>query len=83
MTGVKSTKEIIVTIFKDNKTFEEERAFCKIEFSKEYLKNGAMELHFTIEPDTGKIFRELSQKVIASQPPSFFGSIWNFKVFEV
>jgi uncharacterized protein (DUF2141 family) len=51
VTDIKSTKgKIIVIIFKDNKTFEDEKAFRKIEFSKEHLKNGAMELHFTLEP---------------------------------
>jgi hypothetical protein len=35
VTDVKSTKgKIIVIIFKDNKTFKEEKVFHKIEFSK-------------------------------------------------
>jgi len=51
VTEVKSTKgKIIIILFKDHETFEKERAFRKIAFSKDGLKNGAIELHFTIEP---------------------------------
>ena len=51
VTDMRSAKgKIIIILFKDNETFEEERAFRKIAFSKDDLKNGAVELHFTIEP---------------------------------
>ncbi|HEY5826471.1 MAG TPA: DUF2141 domain-containing protein [Cyclobacteriaceae bacterium] len=51
ITEVKSTKgKIIIILFKDHETFEEERAFRRIAFSKDSLKNGAIELRFTIEP---------------------------------
>ena len=51
VTDMKSTKgKIIIILFKDNETFENERSFRKIVFAKDGLKNGAIELHFTIEP---------------------------------
>ncbi len=51
VTEMKSTKgKIVIILFKDNETFEEEKGFRRISFSKEGLKNGSIELHFTIEP---------------------------------
>jgi uncharacterized protein (DUF2141 family) len=51
VTDIKSTKgKIVIILFKDHETFEEERGFRRIAFSKDSLKNGAIDLHFTIEP---------------------------------
>lgn len=51
ISDMKSTKgKIMIIIFKDNETFENEKAFRKIEFSKKGLVNGTLELHFTIDP---------------------------------
>jgi len=53
VTDIKSTKgKIVIILFKDHETFEEERGFRRIAFSKDSLKNGAIDLHFTIEPGT-------------------------------
>jgi len=51
VTEVKSTKgKIVIILFKDHETFEEEKSFRRIAFSKDSLKNGSIELYFTIEP---------------------------------
>ncbi len=51
VTEVKSTKgKIVIILFKDHETFEEERGFRRIAFSKDSLTNGAIDLYFTIEP---------------------------------
>ena len=51
VTEVKSAKgKIVIIVFKDHETFEEERSFRRIAFSKDSLKNGTIELRFTLEP---------------------------------
>jgi len=53
VSGIRSPKgQIILSVFKDEKTFEEEKPFKKIVFDKKTISDGTLILNFEIEQGT-------------------------------
>ncbi len=51
--GIKSEKgQILIGVFKDQATFETEKAFLSKSFPKASIVNGEMNVHLTLEPGT-------------------------------
>ena len=51
--GIKSEKgQILIGVFKDQATFETEKAFLSKSFPKAGIVNGEMKVHLTLEPGT-------------------------------
>lgn len=51
--GIKSEKgQIVIGVFKDQKTFHTEKAFLSKSFPKSGIENGEMKIQLTLEPGT-------------------------------
>ena len=53
ITGIKSAKgQMVVSVFKDNQTFKDEKPATKLQFSKAAITNGTLTVSITLEPGT-------------------------------
>jgi uncharacterized protein (DUF2141 family) len=53
ITGIRSTQgQIIIGIFKDDKSFQEEKPFMSKKFKKSGISNGEMTVKFNLDPGT-------------------------------
>jgi uncharacterized protein (DUF2141 family) len=53
ITGIRSTQgKIIIGIFKDNKSFQEEKPFLRKKFKKIKISKGEMTVKFSLDPGT-------------------------------